>query len=76
MCYNGCKHVKALSDTEKSKAISEKRRDNKNRILRSGERQRKDGRYIMGHSNITMTLNDYAHTTFASARAETERMIA
>ena len=32
--------------------------------------------YIMGHSNITMTLNYYAHATFASARAETERLIA
>lgn len=26
--------------------MSEKRRDNKNRILRSGESQRKDGRYV------------------------------
>ncbi len=32
--------------------------------------------YIMGHSNITMTLNYYAHATFASARAEMERLIA
>ena len=91
--------------------MSEKRRDNRNRILRSGESQRKDGRYaykytdtfgkvqfvyawklvptdktpagnpkalqyIMGHSNITMTLNYYAHATFASARAEMERLIA
>ena len=26
--------------------MSEKRRDNKNRILRTGESQRKDGRYL------------------------------
>jgi integrase len=26
--------------------------------------------YIMGHSNITMTLNYYAHATFASAKAD------
>ena len=32
--------------------------------------------YIMGHSNITMTLNYYAHASFASARAEMERLIA
>ena len=32
--------------------------------------------YIMGHSNIPMTLNYYAHATFASARAEMERLIA
>ena len=30
--------------------------------------------YIMGHTNITMTLNYYAHVTFASARAEMERL--
>ena len=30
---------------------------------------------IMGHSNITMTLNYYAHATFASAKAEMERLI-
>ena len=30
--------------------------------------------YIMGHTNITMTLNYYAHVTFDSARAEMERL--
>ena len=46
MCYNKCRHIKALSDYGKEqKTMSEKRRDNKNRILRSGESQRKDGRY-------------------------------
>lgn len=30
---------------ERSITKSEKRRDNKNRILRTGESQRKDGRY-------------------------------
>ena len=33
-------------------------------------------RYIMGHSNITMTLNYYAHATSDSAVAEMERLIA
>ncbi len=32
--------------------------------------------YIMGHSNITMTLSYYVHATFASAKAEMERLIA
>ena len=32
--------------------------------------------YIMGHSNITMTLNYYAHATSDSAVAEMERLIA
>ena len=32
--------------------------------------------YIMGHSNITMTLNYYAHAAYASARAEMERLAA
>ncbi|MCD7716642.1 MAG: site-specific integrase [Lachnospiraceae bacterium] len=32
--------------------------------------------YIMGHSNITMTLNYYAHATFSSAKAEMERLAA
>lgn len=32
--------------------------------------------YIMGHSNITMTLNYYAHATSDSAMAEMERLIA
>jgi integrase len=32
--------------------------------------------YIMGHSNITMTLNYYAHATFDSAKAEMLRIAA
>ncbi len=32
--------------------------------------------YIMGHSNINMTLNYYAHATYASAKEEMERLIA
>ena len=32
--------------------------------------------YIMGHASITMTLNYYAHATFASAKAEMERLAA
>ena len=30
--------------------------------------------YIMGHANIVMTLNYYAHATFNSARAEMDRL--
>ena len=30
--------------------------------------------YIMGHSSITMTLNNYAHATFTSAKAEMNRL--
>ena len=36
----------------------------------------KELQYIMGHSNITMTLNYYAHATFASAKTGMERLIA
>lgn len=32
--------------------------------------------YIMGHSNITMTLNYYAHAIFAYAKAEMDRLAA
>lgn len=32
--------------------------------------------YIMGHANITMTLNYYAHATFTSAKAEMMRLVA
>ncbi|MDE7446250.1 MAG: site-specific integrase [Lachnospiraceae bacterium] len=32
--------------------------------------------YLMGHSNITMTLDYYTHATVASARAEMERVLA
>ena len=45
MWYNVVKHIKALSIMERSITMSEKRRDNKNRILRTGESQRKDGSY-------------------------------
>ena len=34
----------------------------------------KDLQYIMGHANIVMTLNYYAHATFNSAQAEMERL--
>ena len=30
--------------------------------------------YIMGHANITMTLDYYAHASFESAKAEMERI--
>ena len=32
--------------------------------------------YLMGHANITMTLNYYAHATFDSAQAEFFRLAA
>lgn len=32
--------------------------------------------YIMGHANITMTLNYYVHATYDSAKAEMERLVA
>ena len=32
--------------------------------------------YIMGHANITMTLGYYAHASFASAKAEMDRLAA
>jgi len=32
--------------------------------------------YIMGHANIVMTLNYYAHATFESAKAEMDRLVA
>ena len=32
--------------------------------------------YLMGHSNITMKLNYYAHATFDSAKAEMDRLAA
>lgn len=39
-------HIGALSRYERSDLMSVKRRDNRNRILRNGESQRKDGRYM------------------------------
>lgn len=75
--------------------MSEKRRDNRNRILLGGESQRQDGRYaykykdingeksgmspktlqyIMGHSDISVTLNTYTHLTFDDAKAEFDRV--
>lgn len=32
--------------------------------------------YIMGHANITMTLNYYVHATYDFAKAEMERLAA
>lgn len=36
----------------------------------------KDLQYIMGHSNITMTLNYYAHADYTSAKAAMDRLAA
>ena len=48
------------------------------RILRDGEYQRSDGRYryryIMGHSDISVTLNVYTHVQFDDAQAEMIRL--
>ena len=44
MIYSFC-HIGALSRYERSDLMSAKRRDNRKRILRNGESQRKDGRY-------------------------------
>lgn len=38
--------------------MSEKRRDNKNRVLRNGESQRKDGRYMYMPKEVFVLLND------------------
>lgn len=43
--------IKALSVMERSTKISEKRQDSKNRILRSDESQRKDGRYAFKYTD-------------------------
>jgi len=52
MWYNVVKHIKALSIMERSITMSEKRRDNKNRILRTGESQRKDLIYQYRYTDI------------------------
>ncbi len=36
----------------------------------------KDLQYIMGHSNITMTLNYYAHADYTSAKAAMDKLAA
>lgn len=43
--------------------------------LANAGRNPKALQYIMGHSDISMTLNYYAHATSDSARAEMERLI-
>ena len=45
-------HIKALSIKERSLTVSEKRRDNKGRILRTGESQRKDLIYQYRYTDI------------------------
>lgn len=63
--------------------MSGKRRDSKNHILRNGESQRRDGRYafklktfqyLMGHSDIGVTLNTYTHIGYDDAKKELERV--
>jgi integrase len=44
--------------------------------LANAEMNPKALQYLMGHSNVTMTLNYYAHAAFASAKAEMERLAA
>ena len=45
-------HIKALSITERRMTMSEKRKDNKGRILRTGESQRKDLIYQYRYTDI------------------------
>lgn len=45
-------HIKALSITERSLTMSEKRKDHKGRILRTGESQRKDLIYQYRYTDI------------------------
>lgn len=69
--YNKC-HEEALPKTTTPHAM---RHTFCTRLANAGMNP-KALQYIMGHSNITMTLNYYAHATFASAKAEMERLIA
>ena len=36
----------------------------------------KDLQYIMGHSNISITMNWYAHASIDTAKSEVQRLIA
>ena len=87
--------------------MSNKRKDNKGRVLHNGEYQQSSGRYrykskvtphvcrhtfcskmaksgmnpkslqyIMGHSDISVTLNTYTHVKFEDAEAEMKRVAA
>ena len=40
--------------------MSEKRRDNRNRILRNGESQRPDGRYMYKYLKLRTRISAYA----------------
>ena len=46
------RHIKALSTTERSLKMSEKRKDNKGRVLKTGESQRKDLIYQYRYTDI------------------------
>lgn len=46
-------HIKALFRFGKESIMSEKRKDNKGRILRDGESQRNDGRYMFRYTDIS-----------------------
>ena len=47
-----------LSFLKGDKAMSEKRRDNRNRILHEGEYQRADGRYRFRYVDIFMEMKE------------------
>ncbi len=52
MFYNIYSHIKALSDLRKEiQTMSVKRRNNKSRILKTGESQRTDGRYAYKYAD-------------------------
>ena len=44
--------------------------------LASRSMNRKDLQYIMGHSNISITMNWYAHASIDTAKSEVQRLIA
>ena len=45
-------HIGALFIIERSFTMSEKRRDNRGRILHNGESQRQDGRYVYKYKDL------------------------
>ncbi len=55
--------------------MAEKRKDSKGRVLRKGEHERKDGRYhyVMGHSDASITMNVYNHSSFERTEKEMQR---
>ena len=61
---------------KKSYRIETPKTDNGIRKIPMSDRVLEALQYLMGHANITMTLNYYAHATFDSAQAEFFRLAA